>query len=122
MAHHRHACPLSLLDGRKRSLPRARHPGSSFLSRHCVSHPAEPARHCNSAAVARWLLPGGPDHSWRMPGVVDRSGYQALEQMAVDDRSTILTAFNDNAEISYLASLVPGLPDAFKYVVMAGAV
>jgi Na+/H+ antiporter NhaD/arsenite permease-like protein len=36
--------------------------------------------------------------------------------------STILTAFNDNAAITYLASLVPGLPDVCKYVVMAGAV
>jgi hypothetical protein len=36
--------------------------------------------------------------------------------------STILTAFNDNAAITYLASLVPGFSDALKYVVMAGAV
>jgi hypothetical protein len=31
-------------------------------------------------------------------------------------------AFNDNAAVTYLASLVPGFSDAFKYVVMAGAV
>jgi Putative Na+/H+ antiporter len=36
--------------------------------------------------------------------------------------STVLTAFNDNAAITCLASLVPTLPDVFKYVVMAGAV
>jgi len=36
--------------------------------------------------------------------------------------STILTAFNDNASITYLASLVPGFSDAAKYAVMAGAV
>ena len=36
--------------------------------------------------------------------------------------ATILTAFNDNAAITYLASLVPGFSDALKYVVMAGAV
>jgi hypothetical protein len=35
---------------------------------------------------------------------------------------TILTAFNDNAAITYLASLVPGFSDPLKYVVMAGAV
>jgi hypothetical protein len=34
--------------------------------------------------------------------------------------ATILTAFNDNAAITYLASLVPGFSDALKYVVMAG--
>src|SRR4029077_6737273 len=36
--------------------------------------------------------------------------------------ATILTAFNDNAAITYLASLVPGFSEALKYVVMAGAV
>ena len=34
----------------------------------------------------------------------------------------ILTAFNDNAAITYLASLVPGFSDTLKYAVMAGAV
>ncbi len=33
-----------------------------------------------------------------------------------------LTAFNDNALITFLASQVPGLPDAMKYAIMAGAV
>jgi len=36
--------------------------------------------------------------------------------------ATILTAFNDNAAITYLASPVPGFSDALKYVVIAGAV
>lgn len=36
--------------------------------------------------------------------------------------ATILTAFNDNAAITYLASLVPGFSDELKYAVMAGAV
>ncbi len=35
---------------------------------------------------------------------------------------TILTAFNDNAAITYLASLVPGFTEELKYAVMAGAV
>ena len=33
-----------------------------------------------------------------------------------------LTAFNDNAAITYLATLVPGFTDALKYAVVAGAV
>jgi hypothetical protein len=33
-----------------------------------------------------------------------------------------LTAFNDNAAITYLASLVPGFSDELKYAVVAGAV
>jgi len=35
--------------------------------------------------------------------------------------ATALTAFNDNAAITYLATLVPGLSDAMKYMVVAGA-
>jgi len=36
--------------------------------------------------------------------------------------STILTAFNDNAAITYLSTLVPGFTDSLKYAVVAGAV
>lgn len=36
--------------------------------------------------------------------------------------ATFLTSFNDNAAITYLASLVPGFTDELKYAVMAGAV
>ncbi len=36
--------------------------------------------------------------------------------------ATALTAFNDNAAITYLATLVPGLSDSLKYAVVAGAV
>ncbi|HEX7860990.1 MAG TPA: putative Na+/H+ antiporter [Verrucomicrobiae bacterium] len=36
--------------------------------------------------------------------------------------SIVLTAFNDNAAITYLASLVPDLADNLKYAVVAGAV
>lgn len=36
--------------------------------------------------------------------------------------ATVLTAFNDNAAITYLASLVPGFSAELKYAVMAGAV
>jgi len=36
--------------------------------------------------------------------------------------ATILTAFNDNAAITYLATLVPGLELTSKYAVVAGAV
>lgn len=36
--------------------------------------------------------------------------------------ATILTAFNDNAAITYLSTLVPGFDDSLKYAVVAGAV
>jgi hypothetical protein len=34
----------------------------------------------------------------------------------------VLTAFNDNALVTYLATLVPGLSDAGRYAIVAGAV
>jgi hypothetical protein len=36
--------------------------------------------------------------------------------------ATILTAFNDNAAITYLSTLVPNFSDSLKYAVVAGAV
>ena len=36
--------------------------------------------------------------------------------------ATILTAFNDNAAITFLSTLVPGFTDSLKYTVVAGAV
>jgi hypothetical protein len=36
--------------------------------------------------------------------------------------ATVLTAFNDNAAITYLASQAPGLPIGTKYAIVAGAV
>ena len=36
--------------------------------------------------------------------------------------ATILTAFTDNAALTYLGSLVSGLSDEFKYALVAGAV
>jgi Na+/H+ antiporter NhaD/arsenite permease-like protein len=36
--------------------------------------------------------------------------------------ATVLTAFNDNAAITYLSTLVPGLTDSLKYAVVAGAI
>jgi hypothetical protein len=36
--------------------------------------------------------------------------------------ATVLTAFNDNALITYLATLVPNLSDSLRYAVVAGAV
>ncbi|MGD9685223.1 MAG: putative Na+/H+ antiporter, partial [Candidatus Obscuribacterales bacterium] len=36
--------------------------------------------------------------------------------------SIFLTAINDNAEITYLSSLIPNFSEAMKYAVIAGAV
>ena len=46
----------------------------------------------------------------------------SLGELPLITVSTVLTAFNDNAAITYLATLVPGFTDEFKYAVVAGAV
>jgi hypothetical protein len=66
-----------------------------------------------------------------LAGLVIHGGVQAwwiapvlgnLKQIPLMLGSTILTAFNDNAAITYLSTLVPGFTDALKYAVVAGAV
>tara|TARA_Y100001968_G_scaffold254574_1_gene240531 strand:- start:25 stop:675 length:651 start_codon:yes stop_codon:yes gene_type:complete len=46
----------------------------------------------------------------------------SLAEVQLMITATILTAFNDNAAITYLATLVPNLGEASKYAVVAGAV
>ena len=66
-----------------------------------------------------------------LAGLVVHGGLQAwwiepvlrrLGELPLFLGATILTAFNDNAAITYLATLVPGFTDALKYAVVAGAV
>jgi len=45
-----------------------------------------------------------------------------LDEVPLFFGATILTAVNDNAAITYLASLVPGFSDHLRYAVVAGAV
>ena len=46
----------------------------------------------------------------------------SLAEVQLMITATVLTAFNDNAAITYLATLVPNLGEASKYAVVAGAV
>ncbi|HEY8993989.1 MAG TPA: putative Na+/H+ antiporter [Lacunisphaera sp.] len=64
-------------------------------------------------------------------GLVVHGGLQAwwiqpvlgsLGELPLFFGATILTAFNDNALITYLATLVPGFSEELKYAVVAGAV
>jgi hypothetical protein len=66
-----------------------------------------------------------------LAGLVVHGGLQAwwiepllkrLDELPLFVGATVLTAFNDNAAITYLATLVPGFTDASKYAVVAGAV
>ncbi len=63
------------------------------------------------------LVVHGTLQQWWIAPVLAR-----LDSVALMLGATFLTAFNDNAAITYLASLVPGLSPALKYAVVAGAV
>ncbi|MEO6569515.1 MAG: putative Na+/H+ antiporter [Opitutaceae bacterium] len=63
------------------------------------------------------LVVHGGQQSWWFQPVLGRLGEKPLFLGAM-----ILTAFNDNAATTYLASLVPDFTDALKYAVVAGAV
>jgi len=66
--------------------------------------------------LAGLVIHGGCQQWWIEPVLASLNPVQLLLG------STLLTAFNDNAAITYLASLVPGFSDSAKYAVMAGAV
>ena len=66
--------------------------------------------------LAALFIHGGCQQWWIAPVL------QSLSKWPLMIGATMLTAFNDNAAITYLASLVPGFSGALKYVVMAGAV
>jgi hypothetical protein len=66
-----------------------------------------------------------------LAGLVTHGGLQgwwiepvlkSLTEIPLFVGATVLTAFNDNAAITYLATLVPGFTESLKYAVVAGAV
>src|SRR6202042_3288544 len=66
--------------------------------------------------LAGLVVHGGLQGWWIEP-VLSRLGEYPLLFGA-----TILTAFNDNAAITYLATLVPNFSDSLKVAVMSGAI
>ena len=66
--------------------------------------------------LAGLVILGGQQSWWLQPLLM------ALSADAVFYGATALTAITDNAALTYLASLVPGLSDEFKVAIVAGAV
>ncbi len=66
--------------------------------------------------LAGLVMLGGQQRWWLEPVLLDMSNG------AVFFGATVLTAFTDNAALTYLGSLVHGLSDGFKYALVAGAV
>ncbi len=66
--------------------------------------------------LAGLVVLGGQQQWWLQPVLMSMSSDQVFFGAAV------LTAFTDNAALTYLGSLVEGLSDGFKYALVAGAV
>ncbi len=66
--------------------------------------------------LAGLVVLGGVQHWWLKPTLM------SLSNSKVFWGAMALTAFTDNAAITYLGSLVEGLSDGFKYALMVGAV
>ncbi|HRP72564.1 MAG TPA: putative Na+/H+ antiporter [Luteimonas sp.] len=66
--------------------------------------------------LAGLVILGGQQRWWLEPLLMDMSSD------AVFFGATALTAITDNAALTYLGSLVEGLSDEFKYMLVAGAV
>jgi len=66
--------------------------------------------------LAGLVIHGGVQGWWIAPIL------GSLSEVPLMLGATILTAFNDNAAITFLATLVPGFTDPLKYAVVAGAV
>jgi Na+/H+ antiporter NhaD/arsenite permease-like protein len=66
--------------------------------------------------LASLVIHGGCQKWWIAPVLT------GLTEWPLMIGAIVLTAFNDNAAITYLASLVPGFTPSLKYAVVAGAV
>ena len=66
--------------------------------------------------LAGLVIHGGLQGWWIEPVL------KSLGEVPLFLTATVLTAFNDNAAITYLATLVPGFTEPLKYMVVAGAV
>lgn len=66
--------------------------------------------------LAGLVVLGGQQQWWLEPALL------SMSSEAVFYGATALTAITDNAALTYLGSLVPGLSDEFKYALVSGAV
>ncbi|WHZ21551.1 MAG: putative membrane protein [Nitrospira sp.] len=66
--------------------------------------------------LAGLVVLGGQQQWWLQPLLM------SMSSDAVFFGAALLTAFTDNAALTYLGSLVEGLSDGFKYALVAGAV
>lgn len=92
-----------------------------FLAFQKASAPHQQPLDLRSPMLVGFFLAGlvihGAGQAWWIEPVLSR-----LDALPLFLGATVLTAFNDNAAITYLASLVPSFTPALQYAVVAGAV
>jgi hypothetical protein len=66
--------------------------------------------------LAGLVVLGGPQRWWLEPLIGN------MKPLALFGGATLLTAFTDNAAITYLGAQLPNVSEAFKYALVAGAV
>jgi Putative Na+/H+ antiporter len=119
---HRHSPPVYRVDRARVALPAPGGPRVAFLSGVRRGHAASPGFSFSPKPAAGRLFPfvvvihGGCQQWWIEPLL------RSLSDWPLMMGATLLTALNDNAAITYLASLVPEFSDGAKYAVVAGAV
>lgn len=95
---------------------------ASFLLFLGFHHATRPYQYINSLKrpllvgffLAGLIIHGGLQGWWVTPL------FEKFHYVTIMGLSVVLTAFNDNAAISYLASLIPSTPFITKYAVIAG--
>ena len=92
-----------------------------YLGFHQATRPYQNRLELKSPILVGFFLAGlvvhGTLQAWWIAPLLSDMGEGALLVMA-----GFLTSFNDNAEITFLASLIPTFDDTLKYAVVAGAV
>ena len=66
--------------------------------------------------LAGLVILGGPQKWWLEPLIAN------MKPLPLFGGTALLTAFTDNAAITYLGAQLPNISDAFKYALVAGAV
>jgi len=92
-----------------------------FLGFHQATLPYQKPMELKPAILVGFFLAGlvihGGLQAWWIEPLLKNATQEALLVM-----SGVLTSFNDNAEITFLASLIPSFEESMKYAVVAGAI
>lgn len=92
-----------------------------FMGVMTITEPHQDPLHLRESMLVGFFLAGlvvlGKPQSWWLSPLL-----QSLSEYPLYFGATILTAFTDNAALTYLGSQVEGLSDSLKYALVAGAV